>query len=39
MDIRAAASQIKSIWIKEKSGFPLFQPVEKGHLLVAFFSY
>ena len=24
MDIRAAASQIKSIWIKEKSGFPLF---------------
>lgn len=24
MDLRAAASQIKSIWIKEKSGFPLF---------------
>lgn len=24
MNLRAAASQIKSIWIKEKSGFPLF---------------
>ena len=24
MDLRTAASQIKSIWIKEKSGFPLF---------------
>lgn len=24
MNLRTAASQIKSIWIKEKSGFPLF---------------
>ncbi len=30
MDLRAAASQIKSIWIKEKSGFPLFSLSKKS---------